>query len=80
MPPLHVCAYSNVTPIFPIFCCFQRKASYLKKTAQILRDSYEDDIPDSVEGLCALPGVGPKMAHLTMNIAWKRQSGIGNSD
>ena len=56
---------------------FQRKVIYLKKAAQILRNSYNDDIPDTVESLCKLPGVGPKMAHLCMNIAWKKQSGIG---
>lgn len=50
---------------------------HLKKTAEILKRDYDCDIPDSVEGLCKLPGVGPKMAHLCMNIAWKKQSGIG---
>ena len=45
-----------------------------------MRDTYEDDIPDTVENLCNLPGVGPKMAHLCMNIAWKKQSGIGKLD
>ena len=50
---------------------------HLKKTVEILKSDYDCDIPDSVEGLCKLPGVGPKMAHLCMNIAWKKQSGIG---
>ena len=61
--------------------------------AAVLRDQYGGDIPDSVEGLCKLKGVGekllckslfvhycqvgPKMAHLCMNIAWGKQSGIG---
>lgn len=49
----------------------------MKKTAAILKSDYDSDIPDSVEGLCKLPGVGPKMAHICMNIAWKQQSGIG---
>jgi len=56
---------------------FQTKVKHLKKTAEILKSDYDCDIPDSVEGLCKLPGVGPKMAHLCMNIAWKKQSGIG---
>lgn len=56
---------------------FQTKVKHLKKTAEILKRDYDCDIPDSVEGLCKLPGVGPKMAHLCMNIAWKKQSGIG---
>ena len=56
---------------------WRRKIIYLKKTAEILKNNYETDIPDTVEKLCQLPGVGPKMAHLCMNIAWKQQSGIG---
>ena len=56
---------------------WRNKAKYIQQACQILHDNYNDDIPDSVEGLCKLPGVGPKMAHLTMNIAWGRQSGIG---
>jgi len=46
--------------------------SYIKQTAQVLHDQYNDDIPDTLEGLVALPGVGPKMAHLTMQVAWKQ--------
>ena len=56
---------------------WRNKAKYIQQACQILHDEYSDDIPDSVESLCKLPGVGPKMAHLTMNIAWGRQSGIG---
>jgi len=56
---------------------WKRKVSYIKETSQVLKDEYDGDIPDTVEGLCKLKGVGPKMAHLTMNIAWGKQSGIG---
>lgn len=35
-----------------------KKAGYIKKTAVILRDQYSGDIPDTIEGLTALPGVG----------------------
>lgn len=55
---------------------FQRKAEYLQKTAKILKDEYSGDIPDSLEGLCSLPGVGPKMANLVMQIAWDKCEGI----
>ena len=57
----------------------QTKVKHLKKTAEILKRDYDCDIPDTVEGLCKLPGVGPKMAHICMNVAWKKQSGIGKS-
>lgn len=56
---------------------YKRKAIYLKKTAQILHEQYGGEIPDSVEDLCKLPGVGPKMAHLCMSSAWDEVSGIG---
>lgn len=43
----------------------------------MLQMEFGGDIPDSVEGLVRLPGVGPKMAHLAMDIAWDQVSGIG---
>ena len=56
---------------------WRNKAKFIKKTCEILKEKYKDDIPDNVEELCDLPGVGPKMAYLVMNIAWKKQTGIG---
>ena len=51
------------------------KAKNLKKVCQILRNQFADDIPGTAEGLCQLPGVGPKMAHLTMKCAWNEITG-----
>lgn len=53
------------------------KTKYLKQTAVICRDQWGGDIPDSIQGLVALPGVGPKMAHLCLPEAWGRVEGIG---
>ncbi|PSK35913.1 hypothetical protein B9Z65_5728 [Elsinoe australis] len=53
------------------------KTRYIKATAEILRDQFGGDIPDTIEGLVSLPGVGPKMAYLTMSAAWGRDEGIG---
>ncbi|KAL7623286.1 alpha,alpha-trehalase nth1 [Parahypoxylon ruwenzoriense] len=53
------------------------KTKYLKQAAEILRDRWAGDIPDTIEGLVALPGVGPKMAHLCLSAAWDRTEGIG---
>lgn len=50
---------------------------YIKKTAEILRDEWNGDIPDTIQGLTSLPGVGPKMAYLCMSVAWNRTEGIG---
>lgn len=54
-----------------------RKASYLKKSAEILRDQFDGDIPSTLEGLVSLPGVGPKMAFLTLQEGWNLNLGIG---
>jgi endonuclease-3 len=50
---------------------------YIKRTAEILRDEWNGDIPDSIQGLTSLPGVGPKMAYLCLSVAWNRTEGIG---
>ncbi|XP_061625578.1 endonuclease III-like protein 1 isoform X1 [Phyllopteryx taeniolatus] len=56
---------------------WRNKVKFLKMTAAMLVKDYGGDIPDSVEALVRLPGVGPKMAHLAMDIAWDQVSGIG---
>ena len=53
------------------------KTRYLKRTAEVLRDEHGGDVPDTVAGLTALPGVGPKMAYLCLSAAWGRTEGIG---
>ncbi|KAL7923601.1 DNA glycosylase [Trichoderma austrokoningii] len=53
------------------------KTKYIKRTAEILRDEWNGDIPDTIQGLTSLPGVGPKMAYLCMSVAWNRTEGIG---
>lgn len=53
------------------------KTKFIKKTAEVLRDQWGGDIPDTIEGMISLPGVGPKMAYLCMSAAWGRDEGIG---
>lgn len=55
----------------------QTKAKHIKLSTQILIDQYDSDIPNSIEGLLKLPGVGKKMAFLAMNSAWNEVVGIG---
>ena len=54
-----------------------RKTVYLQKTAQILLDKYNGDIPPTVEEMLQLPGFGPKMSYLLMQEAWGENQGIG---
>lgn len=43
-----------------------KKVQYLKRTAAILKEKHNSDVPNTFDELVALPGVGPKMAHLTL--------------
>uniref|UniRef100_A0AAF5PJV4 Endonuclease III homolog n=2 Tax=Wuchereria bancrofti TaxID=6293 RepID=A0AAF5PJV4_WUCBA len=56
---------------------YKKKAVYIKKVAEILKERYDGDIPNTVEGLCSLPGVGEKMAYLAMCTAWDQLEGLG---
>jgi endonuclease-3 len=40
-------------------------------------EQYDGDIPNTLDGLKDLPGVGPKMAFLAMQCAWDVNVGIG---
>ncbi|EXJ57834.1 endonuclease III [Cladophialophora psammophila CBS 110553] len=53
------------------------KTKYIKQVATILKQEYNSDIPNTIEGLVRLPGVGPKMAYLCMSAAWGVDEGIG---
>ena len=53
------------------------KTKFIKQTAVLLKDKWAGDIPDTIEGMISLPGVGPKMAYLCMSAAWGRDEGIG---
>ncbi|XP_057546905.1 endonuclease III homolog 1, chloroplastic [Amaranthus tricolor] len=55
---------------------YTRKANHLKKVANICIAKYNGDIPNSLADLLALPGVGPKIAHLVLHIAWNDVQGI----
>lgn len=54
-----------------------RKTVYIKKACQLLKDQYNGDIPQIIEDVVKLPGVGPKMGYLLLQKGWGIQSGIG---
>ncbi|RXW20986.1 hypothetical protein EST38_g4849 [Candolleomyces aberdarensis] len=56
---------------------WRRKAGYIKQTASTLQTSFSSDVPKTASELCSLPGVGPKMAYLTLQVAWDLNLGIG---
>ncbi|KAL4263582.1 Endonuclease III [Pleurotus pulmonarius] len=56
---------------------WRRKTQYLKQTARMLKSDFDSDVPKTVDELCSLPGVGPKMAFLALHSAWNLNVGIG---
>eukprot|EP00299_Pterocystis_sp_00344_P011628 c5458_g1_i1.p1 GENE.c5458_g1_i1~~c5458_g1_i1.p1 ORF type:complete len:242 (-),score=50.37 c5458_g1_i1:17-706(-) len=54
-----------------------KKAKNLKIIAQTLEDKYNGDVPASYDDLVQLPGIGPKMTHIILKVAFGVVSGIG---
>jgi len=52
------------------------KANNLKAAAKLILKRFGGRVPRTVEGLLALPGVGPKMAYLTLHSAFNQQDGL----
>uniref|UniRef100_A0A7S3G4Y9 Endonuclease III homolog n=1 Tax=Palpitomonas bilix TaxID=652834 RepID=A0A7S3G4Y9_9EUKA len=52
------------------------KTKYIKKAVVMMKEKYGGKVPNTVDGLCSLPGVGPKMAFLVMNVAFDDVQGI----
>jgi endonuclease III len=46
------------------------RGRFIKESAHLLRDNFEGDVPKDMKDLCTLPGVGPKVAFLTLQNAW----------
>lgn len=52
---------------------YRVKAARLKQLARILVERYGGKVPDSLEGLLELPGVGRKTANLVLTLGFGRQ-------
>ena len=52
------------------------QAKNIVSVCHLLREKHGGDIPSTFEGLLELPGVGPKMATLTMAYGWGQIVGI----
>ena len=55
---------------------YKTKAKNLKKTAEILVQKYNGKVPDNMEELMSLPGVGRKSANVIMLEAFNKPQGI----
>lgn len=53
---------------------FTRKARDLKRIARIVLEKYEGRLPDDLDKLMELPGVGIKTASLTLNLGFEKDA------
>ncbi len=51
---------------------FRNKAKYLNKLPEVLKEKFNNRIPDRIDDLTTLPGVGRKTANLVRAIAFKK--------
>ncbi|KAK4688175.1 endonuclease III, partial [Tremellales sp. Uapishka_1] len=59
---------------------WRRKTEYIQEAAKKLLEVEGDmrgDVPNTLDSLCELKGVGPKMAFLALQCAWNINAGIG---
>lgn len=55
---------------------YKGKAKNIKATTQIIHEKYNDKIPDTMEDLISLPGVGRKTANIILGNAYGKIVGI----
>ena len=53
---------------------FRTKARHLKQLPAVLDAEFEGKVPDTIEDLCKLPGVGRKTANLVMTVAFDKHA------
>jgi len=51
---------------------FRNKARYLSQLPSVLKSKFHSQVPDTIESLLQLPGVGRKTANLVMVVAFKK--------
>ena len=51
---------------------FRNKAKYLKELPKILKEEFSNNVPEEIDDLVMLPGVGRKTANLVRAIAFKK--------
>jgi len=63
----------KVTKMIPLY---KNKAKSIKEACDKCIEHFNDDIPDKLEDLLKLRGVGPKIAHITFTVAWGETHGV----
>ena len=58
VPNILAASEAELSPLICKVGFHNKKLVYLKQVAEVLHTKYNDDIPDSVEELCQLSGIG----------------------
>jgi endonuclease-3 len=53
-----------------------KKAKYIKDATTMISEKFNGIVPSNFEDITSLPGVGPKMAHLLLQICYGKVEGI----
>lgn len=53
---------------------YKNKANHIYETCKILVDKYQGEVPESLEELIQLPGVGRKTANVVLSVGFKRDA------
>eukprot|EP00941_MAST-03F_sp_MAST-3F-sp1_P002285 g2285.t1 len=53
------------------------KTKYILETSSILKEKFNSDVPNRIEDLVSLPGIGPKMGFIILSVAHGICDGIG---
>ena len=71
-PDVNAMADASVDELFPLVksCGFRSKAGNIIAACRIIRDLYGGQVPDTMEALTALPGVGRKTANVVLSNAF----------
>ena len=67
-PDANAMAEAEVCELFPLVksCGFKSKAGNIIAACRIIREKYDGQVPDTMEALTALPGVGRKTANVVL--------------
>ncbi|KAG7195005.1 DNA N-glycosylase and apurinic/apyrimidinic (AP) lyase [Scheffersomyces spartinae] len=77
LPGIQLLTISEIDKLICKVGFHNRKASYIKQATDLVVTQFNGDIPNTLQDLVSLPGVGPKMAHLILQAAWNITDGIG---
>lgn len=55
---------------------FQKKAARLREVSALLVERHGGEVPDDIEKLVALPGIGRKTANVVLTVAFSQPSGV----